>query len=83
MPVCLRVGRWAIEVADQFPSAHVVGMDLSPIQPTTVPLNCEFMVGDLTKELNKFNDGSMDLVHSRYVQLMIACDNEPELLGRG
>lgn len=81
--LCLRVGRWAIEVADQFPSARVIGMDLSPIQPTTVPINCEFMVGDLTEELDEFNDASMDLVHSRYVQLITTCGNEPELLGRG
>lgn len=40
-------------------------MDLAPIQPAYVPLNCEFMVGDLTENLEDFNDGSMDLVHSR------------------
>jgi len=26
-------GRWAVEFADQYPSAVVVGTDLSPIQP--------------------------------------------------
>ena len=42
-------------------------MDLSPIQRTSVPGNCEFMVGDLREELPTFNDGSVDLLHSRYV----------------
>ena len=39
-------GIWAIDVADEFPSALVIGTDLSPIQPTTVPPNCRFYVDD-------------------------------------
>jgi len=57
-------GAWCIEVADQFPKAHVVGIDLSPIQATTIPLNCEFIVSDLNEGLG-FDDGSLDLVQSR------------------
>jgi hypothetical protein len=53
-----------MEVAYQFESAHVIGVDLSPIQPTDVPENCEFRVGDLTEGLD-FDDGSVDLLHSR------------------
>jgi SAM-dependent methyltransferase len=60
-------GRWAIEVAEEFSSAQVIGMDLSPIQPTDVPVNCEFVVGDLTSELDDFDDGHFDLVHSRII----------------
>jgi ubiquinone/menaquinone biosynthesis C-methylase UbiE len=63
----LTVGGWAIEVADEFPTARVIGLDLSPIQPTRVPLNCEFIVGDLAVELEDFYDGNVDLVHSRYL----------------
>ncbi|CZS88133.1 related to TAM domain methyltransferase [Rhynchosporium graminicola] len=40
-------GIWAIDFADQFPSAHVVGTDLSPIQPGWVPPNLEFEVDDM------------------------------------
>lgn len=57
-------GKWVIEVADQLPTAHVCGIDISPIQPTDVPVNAEFIVMDLTKGLD-FYDGSADLVHSR------------------
>ena len=32
-------GIWAIDMADRFPSAEVIGTDLSPIQPTWVPPN--------------------------------------------
>lgn len=57
-------GKWVIEVADQLSSARVCGIDISPIQPTDVPVNAEFMVMDLTDGLD-FYDGSTDLVHSR------------------
>lgn len=30
-------GIWAIDFADQYPEANVVGIDISPIQPTSVP----------------------------------------------
>ena len=54
-----------IEVADAFPSARVIGTDLSPIQPVDdLPENAEFLVSDLNEGL-EFNDGSTDLVHSR------------------
>ncbi len=43
-------GIWAIEFADEHPSAHVIGTDLSPIQPEHVPPNCEFLIDDCTKD---------------------------------
>jgi hypothetical protein len=48
----------------------VVGIDLSPIQPDFVPQNCEFVVADLNDGLD-FDDGSHDLVHSRYCQFYV------------
>jgi hypothetical protein len=59
-------GLWAIEVADQHPSARVVGVDLALIQLEFVPSNCEFMIGDATSELAEYDDCSADLIHSRY-----------------
>jgi hypothetical protein len=53
-------------VADEFVKTRVIGMDISPIQPTLVPLNCEFIVRDLTEDLAEFHSGYMDLVHARY-----------------
>lgn len=63
-------GKWVIEVAEQVPSARVVGLDLSPIQPTLVPSNAEFIVEDVTQGIG-FSDASTDLVHSRYLKLLI------------
>lgn len=40
-------GIWAIDFADQCPGAHVVGCDLSPIQPGWIPPNLEFEVDDI------------------------------------
>lgn len=37
-------GIWAIDFADQYPSAAVVATDLSPIQPPNVPPNLEFQL---------------------------------------
>ncbi|KAK3401541.1 S-adenosyl-L-methionine-dependent methyltransferase [Sordaria brevicollis] len=43
-------GIWAIEFAIKNPAAHIVGTDLSPIQPEYVPPNCHFEVDDAEDE---------------------------------
>jgi len=43
-------GRRCIEMADEYPSAQVLGIDLSPEQPTWVPPNCKFEVDDFELE---------------------------------
>ena len=58
-----------MEVAEQYPTARVIGVDLSPFQRTHVPENCEFRTGDITADLDQFQDGSTDLIHSRYLHL--------------
>ncbi|KAI5809441.1 S-adenosyl-L-methionine-dependent methyltransferase [Pyronema omphalodes] len=53
-------GIWAIDMADQYPMAEVIGTDLSPIQPQWVPANCRFEVDDAMLEWT-FKDDSFDL----------------------
>ncbi|KAF4948636.1 hypothetical protein FGADI_9540 [Fusarium gaditjirri] len=36
--------------ADAFPQSEVIGVDLSPTQPTMVPANCTFEIEDLEKD---------------------------------
>ncbi|OAG43179.1 hypothetical protein AYO21_02465 [Fonsecaea monophora] len=36
--------------ADEHPAAQVIGVDLSPIQPTLVPPNCSFEIDDVERE---------------------------------
>ncbi|ETN44269.1 uncharacterized protein HMPREF1541_10449 [Cyphellophora europaea CBS 101466] len=57
-------GIWAIEFADMNPDSSVIGTDLSPIQPTWVPPNCEFEVNDCTGEWG-FQEESFDFIHIR------------------
>ncbi|PNP61702.1 hypothetical protein FNYG_13563 [Fusarium nygamai] len=38
------------DFADQYPSAQVIGTDISPIQPSWVPPNCEFYIDDAQLE---------------------------------
>ncbi|KAK0702699.1 S-adenosyl-L-methionine-dependent methyltransferase, partial [Lasiosphaeris hirsuta] len=57
-------GIWAIEFADQFPSASVTGTDVSPNQPEWVPPNCRFVLEDANLEWG-FSDDVFDLIHVR------------------
>ena len=43
-------GIWAIDAAYLYPDAHILGTDLSPIQPAWVPPNCQFEVDDCELE---------------------------------
>ncbi|KAL1987597.1 hypothetical protein VTN96DRAFT_3197 [Rasamsonia emersonii] len=59
-------GIWAIEMADEFPSAELVlGNDLSPIQPQWVPPNVVFEVDDVEAEWP--DRKPFDFIHSRYM----------------
>ncbi|KAB8236661.1 class I SAM-dependent methyltransferase [Aspergillus alliaceus] len=57
-------GIWAIEVADDYPSAEVVGVDLSPIQPGWVAPNLRFFIDDVSQEWT-FPSNSFDFIHVR------------------
>ena len=58
-------GIWAIEMADEFPNAIVVGTDLSPIQPNWVPPNCKFYIDDAEADWNYSTDEYFDFIHAR------------------
>lgn len=57
-------GIWAIDVADAYPAAEVVGFDISPIQPSWVPPNCQFHIDDAQLEWT-YRPASFDFVHIR------------------
>ncbi|KJZ78507.1 hypothetical protein HIM_01898 [Hirsutella minnesotensis 3608] len=58
-------GIWAIDMADEFPSGSVAGVDLSPIQPEWVPNNCRFHVDDYEDEWMYRDDERFDYIHGR------------------
>ncbi|PGH00883.1 hypothetical protein GX51_05547 [Blastomyces parvus] len=75
--ICTGTGIWAIEFADLFPSAEVIGNDLSPIQPKLVAPNVKFIIDDVEDEWGYEND-PFDFVHARY--LTGGVKNMPRLL---
>ncbi|CZS95211.1 related to TAM domain methyltransferase [Rhynchosporium agropyri] len=64
-------GIWAIDVADQYPSASVVATDLSAIQPSDVPPNLEFQIDDFTLPWT-FSKNTFDFVHARCIYGSVA-----------
>src|SRR5271155_4740725 len=59
-------GIWAIDFADQYPSAQVIGNDLSPIQPDLIPPNLQFLVDDIEDSWG-YEDQPFDYVHARFL----------------
>ncbi|KXX74046.1 Demethylmenaquinone methyltransferase [Madurella mycetomatis] len=59
-------GLWAIDFGDKYPTAEVIGTDLSPIQPGWVPPNVMFQIDDCTQEWT-FEANSFDFVHMRWL----------------
>ncbi|KAK7420247.1 hypothetical protein QQX98_002902 [Neonectria punicea] len=59
-------GVWAIDFADEYPNASVVGTDISPIQPSWIPPNLKFEIEDCTREWT-FKNNSIDYIHIRWL----------------
>ena len=72
-------GLWAIQIADKFPTAHVTGTDLSPVQPRLVPPNCEFVVDDFEQDWIHA-DNTFDFIHGRL--LLASVTDYPRLFQR-
>ena len=73
-------GIWALDVADMFPTAQVTGVDIAPIQPAWVAINCQFELDDI-EEPWTYRKESFDFIHGRdflyclrdYPKLMRQC----------
>ncbi|KMP01131.1 UMTA [Coccidioides immitis H538.4] len=59
-------GIWAMDFADEFPSAAVIATDVSAIQPTLVPPNLEFQIDDFCEPWT-FRKESFDYIHARCI----------------
>ncbi|KAG8902183.1 hypothetical protein FRB99_004789 [Tulasnella sp. 403] len=62
-------GIWAIEMAQRFPHADVVGMDLTPPKPESlgsVPPNCRFIRHNANDDMGEFTE-MFDVVHMRMI----------------
>ncbi|KZL77266.1 UMTA protein [Colletotrichum tofieldiae] len=45
-------GIWAIDVADEFPDAEVIGTDISAVQPNWAPPKCIFQIDDAQSDID-------------------------------
>lgn len=70
-------GIWAIDVADRYPSAEVIGVDTAPVQPTMLPPNLFFELDDVEHDW-LWAESSFDLIHAR--ELIMAIRDWPRLV---
>jgi ubiquinone/menaquinone biosynthesis C-methylase UbiE len=64
-------GQWAFELAQQFPQAEVIGLDLELLKASaSPPPNYRFVQGDILHGL-PFDNDSFDFVHQRLLVLAI------------
>ncbi|RPA90693.1 S-adenosyl-L-methionine-dependent methyltransferase [Choiromyces venosus 120613-1] len=57
-------GAWAIDMAEEFPDAEVIGNDLSKIQPPWAPENCKFEIDDIESDWT-YPENHFDFIHLR------------------
>ena len=63
-------GIWALAVADMFPSARVLGVDVAPIQPLWVAPNCFFEIDDMEATWT-YKPERFDFIHLRDPLLVV------------
>ncbi|WQF89507.1 Putative S-adenosyl-L-methionine-dependent methyltransferase superfamily [Colletotrichum destructivum] len=63
-------GLWAIDYGDSHPEAEVLGVDLSPIQPQSVPPNVRFEVDDIEEDW--LYSQPFDYIHLRFMNGSLA-----------
>ncbi|KAL7274557.1 hypothetical protein RUND412_002525 [Rhizina undulata] len=72
---------WTVDIADLYPDAEVIGVDLSPIRPGWVPPNLTLEVEDVDEcETWQYEENSFDFIHVRLMAGSIA--DWPKLLRR-
>ena len=69
-------GHWCVEIAEQYPSASVIGTDLSKIQPDRIQQNVKYEIEDFEDEW-PYGCGAFDFNHSRFN--ITAVSNWPRL----
>lgn len=70
-------GIWALDVADMFPSAQIIGVDIAPIQPAWVTANCRFEIDDIEENWT-YKKESFDFIHGR--DFLLCLRDYPKLL---
>jgi ubiquinone/menaquinone biosynthesis C-methylase UbiE len=85
LDVACGTGRWAMDVARQFPQAQVLGVDIAVPQPEYLakaeppPPNYTFQQGNALEPL-PFPDGTFDYVHMRFIFSAMPLDRWPSVV---
>ncbi|KAK7921647.1 Secondary metabolism regulator LAE1 [Apiospora marii] len=74
LDIATGTGLWAMEFAREHPESHIIGTDLSKIQPENPPENVEFIRDD-AEEPWEFGPTKFDYIHARFV---FSCFNDPK-----
>jgi SAM-dependent methyltransferase len=72
-------GIWAIDMAEKYPSAVVVGVDTAAVQPEMVPQNLQFEIDDVENEWI-YGHNSFDFIHAR--ELVLSIRDWPRLISQ-
>ena len=70
-------GIWALDVADKYESAYVIGADIAPVQPSYVAPNLQFEVEDVESDWLWPKD-SFDLIYGR--EMILSIRDWPKLI---
>ena len=73
-------GIWAAEIARQYPSAQVIGVDIGTNSfKTDLPTNCVLQVGNVLEKL-PFPDQTFDYTHQRFLVAAIPAARWPSVI---
>lgn len=72
-------GIWAMDMADRFPAAQVIGTDVAAVQPNWVPPNCQFEIEDAEDDW-LFEKNYFDFIHAR--ELLLTIHDWPRLIAQ-
>lgn len=70
-------GIWAIDAADQYATANVIGCDIAAVQPGWTPPNCTFEIEDVEHDWLWRKD-HFDFIHGR--EFLLAIRDWPKLI---
>jgi SAM-dependent methyltransferase len=70
-------GIWAIDMAEKYPSAIVIGVDTAAVQPILVPPNVQFEIDDVESDWI-YGQNRFDFIHAR--ELVLSIRDWPKLI---
>lgn len=70
LDLCTGTGGWPMDMARLFPRVKIYGVDIVPIATRQPEPHVQFEIHDITERF-RWNDGAMDFVHARNIDLAV------------